>query len=137
MNRECLIRRFMGMDIITLLQKHPVIWDIFTRKEVQRSHSGSYAPFPFYASKNRDIFEPLVSQYLIENKLPVEYPTNKPFAVCLTHDIDDIYESILSKGLSTIPISDMAIHSSIPFNGPDAFKKNPALEFLPNYGSRT
>jgi|SRR5271157_797190 len=103
MNRECLIRRFMGTDIITLLQKHPVLWDIFTRKEEYNAPiRDQYDRFPYYASKNRDIFEPLVSQYLIENKIPTEYPDNKPFAVCLTHDIDDIFESILSKGLSTI-----------------------------------
>ena len=29
--------------------------------------------------------------YLVQNGLEIEYPEGKRFAVCLTHDVDDIY----------------------------------------------
>jgi len=59
-----------------------------------------YDRFPYYASRNRDIFEPRASQYLVEHGYQVDYPDDAPFAVCLTHDIDAIYQSITSKGLN-------------------------------------
>jgi peptidoglycan/xylan/chitin deacetylase (PgdA/CDA1 family) len=81
-----------------ILQKDPVIWDLFSRKEeTGSSFRDQFERFPFYASSNRDIFKPHVSKYLIENGYHVEYPEEKPFAVCLTHDIDQIYTSILEK----------------------------------------
>ena len=43
------------------------------------------------------IFEPKASEYLMNNGYQVEYPEAKPFAVCLTHDIDAVYESITAK----------------------------------------
>lgn len=74
------------------LRKDSKIWDMFTRKE-------EYVPlfldkfqrFPHYLSVNRNIFEPEVSKYLMENGLKIEYPEGKKFAVCLTHDIDIIH----------------------------------------------
>ena len=84
-----------------ILRNDPEIWDLFTRKEeYQNPLRDQYDRFPFYASKNRDIFEPKASQYLVEHGYQVEYPNDAPFAVCLTHDIDAIYQSIASKGLN-------------------------------------
>lgn len=89
--------------MIDLLQKNNEIWDLFTRKEEYQSLTrDQFDRFPFYASTNRNIFEPLASQYLIENGYRAEYPDNKSFAVCLTHDIDVVYESIPSKSLSAL-----------------------------------
>ena len=82
-------------------KKIPEIWDLFTRKEEYNSPlRDQYDRFPYYASTNRNVFEPLVSRYLIDQGYQIQYPDNKPFAVCLTHDIDGVYESILSKSLS-------------------------------------
>jgi peptidoglycan/xylan/chitin deacetylase (PgdA/CDA1 family) len=86
-----------------ILQQDPKIWDHFTRKEEYNSQiRDQYDRFPYYASKNRNIFEPKASQYLNEHGYSVGYPNDAPFAVCLTHDIDDIYQSILSKGFDTL-----------------------------------
>jgi hypothetical protein len=46
--------------------------------------------------------EPIVSKYLVERGFSVEYPENKKFAVCLSHDIDDIYPTLLHTTLSTL-----------------------------------
>jgi hypothetical protein len=86
------------MDMYELLQKDPEIWDLFTRKEEYYSTlTDNYDRFPYYASHNRNIFEPQVSKYLIEHGFHVTYPEEKPFAVCLTHDIDQVYTSFTPK----------------------------------------
>jgi peptidoglycan/xylan/chitin deacetylase (PgdA/CDA1 family) len=86
-----------------ILQQNPEIWDLFTRKEEYNNPlRDQYDRFPHYTSNNRDIFEPKASQYLHEHGYSVEYPNNAPFAVCLTHDIDLVYQSIPSKGLATL-----------------------------------
>lgn len=71
--------------------EEPELWDIFTRKEEYNPpFRDKYGRFPYYLSKERDIFEPSVSKYMVENGLEMEYPDGKEFAVCLTHDIDAI-----------------------------------------------
>ena len=50
-----------------------------------------YGRYPYYLSKYRNILEPEVSKFLIESGLNIEYPDDKNFAVCLTHDIDVVY----------------------------------------------
>jgi peptidoglycan/xylan/chitin deacetylase (PgdA/CDA1 family) len=91
------------MNMHELLQKDPKEWDIFTLKEEYNSPlCDQYGRFPYYASSNRHIFEPLVSKYLINHGLHAEYPEDRPFAVCLTHDIDDVYTSLLPKVISSI-----------------------------------
>ena len=38
----------------------------------------------------------------MKNGYQVRYPEGKPFAVCLTHDIDTVYESITAKSIRTL-----------------------------------
>jgi peptidoglycan/xylan/chitin deacetylase (PgdA/CDA1 family) len=86
-----------------LLQKDLGIWDIFSRKEEYGSPlRDQYGRFPYYASSNRNIFRPVVSEYLVDNGFHVEYPSDESFAVCLTHDIDDIYTPILPKAIASV-----------------------------------
>lgn len=91
------------MAVHEILQKDPEIWDLFTGKEEYNSSiRDKYNRFPYYASKNRTIFEPKASEFLMSNGYHVEYPDSKPFAVCLTHDIDKVYDSIIVKGSSAV-----------------------------------
>jgi|WetSurMetagenome_2_1015567.scaffolds.fasta_scaffold45974_3 peptidoglycan/xylan/chitin deacetylase (PgdA/CDA1 family) len=91
------------MDIIPILQKNQEIWDLFTRKEEYNSQIyDKYDRFPYYASANRTIFEPRVSRYLLDHGYHMEYPDGKKFAVCLTHDIDVLYKTEVSKGVSAL-----------------------------------
>lgn len=80
--------------MIELLKQNKQLYDLFTRQEEYNSLIlDKYQRFPYCLSKYRDILEPEVSKFLIKNGLKVEYPDNKKFAVCLTHDIDSVYFS--------------------------------------------
>ena len=82
----------MKHDIVNLLKQNKELLDIFTREEEYNPlFLDQYVRFPYYLSKHRNILEPEVSKFLIENGLHVEYPEDKKFAVCLTHDIDAVY----------------------------------------------
>jgi len=96
-------KRNIIMNMHDLLRRDPQIWDLFTRKEeYDNPLRDRYDRFPYYVSKNRDIFEPRASQSLAGHGYSVQYPDNAPFAVCLTHDIDTVYRSIPSKAISTL-----------------------------------
>ncbi len=82
--------------MIEVLKQNEELWDLFTRREEYNPlFLDQYDRFPYYLSRDRNILEPEVSKFLIENGLDVEYPEGKKFAVCLTHDIDVIYTSKL------------------------------------------
>jgi len=78
------------------LRAEPELWDLFSRRE-------EYSPpfldrhqrFGYYLSSNRDIMDPKVSRFLIEKGFETQYPDNKPFALCLTHDIDYVNYKVL------------------------------------------
>jgi len=92
------MKRVITIEMHEILQKDPRIWDIFTRKEEYNSQiRDQYGRYPYSASSNRNILEPLASNYLAKNGYTVNYPNEKPFAVCLTHDIDNVYTSLLEK----------------------------------------
>jgi len=74
------------------LKENEELWDLYTRKEeYDPAFRDRYERFPYYMSSHRNIFEPRVSKFLIENGLEPQYPDGKKFAVCLTHDIDAVY----------------------------------------------
>ena len=78
--------------MIEKLKKNEELWDLFTKKEEYNSiFSDQYERFPYYLSNQRNVFDPSVSRFLIENGLRPEYPDRKKFAVCLTHDVDVVY----------------------------------------------
>jgi peptidoglycan/xylan/chitin deacetylase (PgdA/CDA1 family) len=76
---------------LDLIKQNMELWDLFTGKEEYNPILlDRYERFPYYISNNRNIFEPVVSRSLIDSGLKIEYPGNKKFAVCLTHDIDAV-----------------------------------------------
>src|SRR5208337_853896 len=74
--------------MIETIRNEKNLWDIYTRKE--EYGAATLDRYRRYANK-MCITEPLVSQYLKSCGYTFEYPDNKRFALCLTHDIDDIY----------------------------------------------
>ena len=91
--------RSIETNMIEVLKQNKELWDLFSkREEYNPLISDQYQRFPYYLSKHRNILEPEVSKFLIGNglNLEVEYPEDKKFAVCLTHDIDAVYPSRLS-----------------------------------------
>ena len=83
--------------MIEVLKQNKELWELFTgRREYNSPILDRYQRFPHYFSKHRNILEPEVSKFLIDDGLNLEYPEDRKFAVCLTHDIDAVYPSKLS-----------------------------------------
>ena len=88
-----------------LKQQNQELWDLFTREEEYSPKQWDrYNRFTYRLSSNEDILDPLVSKFLVENglNLKAEYPENKKFAVCLTHDVDEIYPPLSHTLLSSL-----------------------------------
>jgi peptidoglycan/xylan/chitin deacetylase (PgdA/CDA1 family) len=86
-----------------LLKQNPEIWDLFTRKEEYSSKNLDEHGRVLYAQEGlKNAFEPEVSRYLVGHGMEIEFPENKTFAVCLTHDVDDIYPPLSHVLLSSI-----------------------------------
>lgn len=92
----------MKIDSNTLRLTRPDLWDRFTRREeYENPIRDMHGRFPYWASQDRDIFRPSVSEYLYEQGLiKPEYPDGCKFALCVTHDIDVIYSSPYMKILN-------------------------------------
>ncbi len=94
---------FHPNDTLQKIRQNEDLWDLYTLKE-------EYAPreldqhdrFLFSHRKNSDILVPRVSKYLVENGYHIEYPDGKQFAVCLTHDVDEIYPPLKHTLLSSL-----------------------------------
>lgn len=86
-----------------VLRQNTEVWDLFTRKEEyspkQLDKHGRFNCV--FSSRRSNIQEPLVSRFLSESGFQVKYPGNKGFAICLTHDVDDIYPPITHVLLSS------------------------------------
>lgn len=91
------------LQMIGVLRQDEEIWSLYTRKEEYVSRNRDrYDRFLYSMSRHRDVFEPRASQKLIEKGYSCEYPEAQPFALCLTHDIDIVYESFLAKGFEIL-----------------------------------
>lgn len=74
-----------------ILKNNLQLFDLFTKKEEYNSPVlDKFQRFPYYLSKHPNIFEPEVSEFLVNKGFRIEYPEGSKFAVCLTHDIDKI-----------------------------------------------
>lgn len=85
-----------------ILKDNIEMWDMFSEKEEYSPKQLDTHERSTYAnSAHRDICNPNVSKYLVQKGFKMEYPDNKKFAVCLTHDIDDIYPPLSHTLLSS------------------------------------
>lgn len=97
-----------------LLKQNQEIWDLFTRKGEYSAKDLDEHGRALYIQKDpQEAFEPEVSRYLVEHGMKTEFPENKTFAVCLTHDVDDIYPP-----LSHILLSSVHCLKNLDFYGP-------------------
>ncbi|MDD1653321.1 MAG: polysaccharide deacetylase family protein [Methanomicrobiales archaeon] len=81
----------MKDDLMQLLQASPQLWDLYTRKEEYGSPlRDRHGRFPSSARTVRETERPVVSEFLVEHGYAVEYPEGKDFALCLTHDVDEV-----------------------------------------------
>lgn len=74
------------------LKKQQKLWDLYTRKEEYfPAKTDQYGCFTYSTCTQDQINLPAVSTFLLKNGLTPHYPDDKKFAVCLTHDVDEIY----------------------------------------------
>lgn len=93
----------VNMNLIDKIRAEPEMWDLFTKKEEYNPLLlDQYERFPYYLSKHRDVMEPTLSKYLIDNGLHLEYPDGKKFALCLTHDIDAIKQTLTNCAVESV-----------------------------------
>ncbi|AAM07795.1 polysaccharide deacetylase family protein [Methanosarcina acetivorans] len=75
-----------------LLKQNSNIWDLFSRREEYCPEKlDEHGRFLFAEKYLKNASEPEVSRFLVDHGMEVEFPENRTFAVCLTHDMDDIY----------------------------------------------
>lgn len=74
------------IELINLIQQDPHLWKIYINKDDYLTTISRYK-----GSSSEDFMMPQVSEYLIKHTYGVSYPEDKKFAICLTHDVDDIY----------------------------------------------
>jgi hypothetical protein len=69
------------------IRQEQQLWDLFVMKDEygRRVYNKQYSP------RRGDAFDPCVSKCLVKSYPDIRYPGDKPFAVCLTHDVDDVY----------------------------------------------
>lgn len=85
------------------IRQDSILWENFTRKEEYYPEKlDKHQRFSHKLSKFKDISFPEVSRALIESGFCPQYPDNKEFALCLTHDIDDIYPPLSHTAYSTL-----------------------------------
>lgn len=79
------------------LARNKDLWDTFICKQDR------YQPDSKYKGSNpQSLKAPKVSDYLANCGYRVSYPEGKTFAICLTHDIDDIYPPLTHKVLGSL-----------------------------------
>lgn len=86
-----------------VLKQRDDLWATYTRKEeYSPTQLDNHKRFVATYSLNKNVLEPTVSKYLVNNGYRVEYPDDKKFAVYLSHDVDDIYPTLKHTLLSTL-----------------------------------
>lgn len=94
---------FRPNDTIQAIRKNQDLWDLYTLKEEYTPRElDQHGRFLFSHSKNPEVLVPRVSKYLVENGYEIEYPDGKQFAVCLTHDVDEIFPPLKHTLLSSL-----------------------------------
>ena len=77
-----------------------LLWDIYTSgDEYNPILKDRFNRIPYYASRNRSVFTPMISGYLRERGFNPRYPGGRKFAVCLTHDVDFLIDRTSLMGI--------------------------------------
>lgn len=85
----------MNSALFDSLKNNPELWKTYiSDKEIHETES------KYDGLCRTNVMSPVVSEYLIKQGYQVGYPDNKKFAICLTHDVDDIYPPLSHRILS-------------------------------------
>ncbi len=100
-------------QVYEIIRQNEELWGIYARmEEYSPADLDNHGRFTHASSSCKDISNPRLSQYLVDKGFRAQYPDNKKFAVCLTHDVDEIYPPI-SHGL----LSSLYHMKNLNFNG--------------------
>lgn len=83
-----------------LRQQHP-LWDLFIRKEEFAGDRHDYYKSYYNSATSAPYLQPRVSKFLVDHGFKASYPEDRPFAVCLSHDVDNIYPPLSHTLLSS------------------------------------
>jgi len=118
----------MGDDLKQLLEANPQLWDLYTRKEEYGFPLlDRHGRFPSSASRWREIARPVVSEFLVEHGYTVEYPDGRDFALCLTHDVDEVRPPLSHTFQSLLALTTHL--PSLPWQG----RNDPPLPWFPRH----
>jgi peptidoglycan/xylan/chitin deacetylase (PgdA/CDA1 family) len=93
----------MMLDYKELLAEQPQLWELYSRKEEYSAEKlDNHNRFNYSVSNNKNIEDAPVSRFLFNNDIKPKYPNRKRFAVCLTHDVDDIYPPLIHTMASSV-----------------------------------
>lgn len=85
-----------------LLTDNQYLWELFTRRDEYYCERPEVCPENDIKHKYLEIMLPQISKYLAEKKnIKIVYPDHKNFALCLTHDVDDVYPPLSHRILSS------------------------------------
>jgi peptidoglycan/xylan/chitin deacetylase (PgdA/CDA1 family) len=85
----------MNMDLFNSLKQHPELWETYVNEKEHLDTESKYIGFD-----RSKVMTPVVSEHLMKLGYQICYPNNKKFAICLTHDVDDIYPPLSHRILS-------------------------------------
>jgi peptidoglycan/xylan/chitin deacetylase (PgdA/CDA1 family) len=85
------------MDLLNSIKQHSELWDTYVNNQDHLDIESRY-----HGLSRTNVMIPVVSEYLIKNGYKVSYPDNRKFAICLTHDVDDIYPPLSHQVLSSL-----------------------------------
>jgi len=86
---------------MSLLREHHPLWDLFIRKEEFAGDRHDYYKSYCYSATDGPYLQPRVSKFLVDHGFKASYPDDRPFAVCLSHDVDNIYPPLSHTLLSS------------------------------------
>lgn len=90
------------IEIRQLLQDNYYLLEFFIKKDEYDSPRPEVLPFDNSNNRYLEIMIPEISKYLVEQKhIDIVYPENRRFALCITHDVDDVYPPLSHRILSS------------------------------------
>ncbi|RJQ27871.1 MAG: hypothetical protein C4589_07780 [Peptococcaceae bacterium] len=85
-----------------IIESNEDLWGLFTKKnEYFLEKPEQYRDYDF-KGKKFNVLQPEISKFMVRSGFKVKYPDNKGFAVCLTHDVDEIYPPFSHMLLSSL-----------------------------------
>ncbi len=85
----------MNIALFDSLKNNAELWESYVNDKEKLDTKSRYDGLC-----RRNVMSPVVSEYLMKHGYQADYPDNKKFAICLTHDVDDIYPPLSHRILS-------------------------------------